>query len=302
MAGELSWTDLAGPLVLFFMMAVVGLGLTVEDFRRVGRYPRVVVAGTLSQWILLPAVSTVLLLLLELPAHVAAGLVLLVATPGGGSSNVMAYLAGAHTALSVSLTAVTSLLAAITLPLLTAGGFAFLGLEGIDDVPVAAMIGQLVLFVLVPVALGMWIHTRRPELAERYAAPLRRAVIVALVLLLAAGIGSDQTGLVGDLVHTLPAAALWTVAAFAAGWATGMALGVDIVDRFTLAIEFSVKNVGLAAIVALTGFHEPKLAVFAGAYVAIGYPMAAVASLIFRRWVRPGVPAAHGVEGRPAAE
>ena len=90
------------------------------------------------------------------------------------------------------------------------------------------------------------------------------------------------------LVRALPAAALWTLGAGAAGWLTGAMLRLDRADRFTFAIEFSAKNVGMAAIVALAGFPRPELAVFAGAYVAVGYPMAVVASLVFRRLHRVG--------------
>ena len=290
MENDLPWTSFAAAIVLFFMMAAVGLGLSVDDFRRVARNPRVVVLGTLAQWTLLPAVASLLLLWLDLPLTVGAGLVLLTATPGGGVSNVMTYLAGANTALSVTLTASTSVLAAVTLPLLTWAGFTFLlGMEeGASQVPVAAMVGQLLLLVLLPLGLGMRLRFRRPDLSERTAAPLRRAVLVALVVLIAVGIGSDRSGLVGDLVRTLPAAALWTLGAGAAGWLTGAMLRLDRADRFTFAIEFSAKNVGMAAIVALAGFQRPDLAVFAGAYVAVGYPMAVVASLVFRRLQRVG--------------
>lgn len=278
------WVDLAGPPLLFLMMAVVGLELTADDFRRVAREPRVILLGTLAQWTLLPGVTAALLLALDLPPHLAAGLVLLAAAPGGGVSNVFTYLAGAHTALSVTLTALASLGAAVVLPLLTAGGFAlFVGPEEPGGVPVVAMMGQLLLLVLLPIGAGMELRRRRPGLAARWAGPGRRLVLLLLVLLLLVGFGSDRSGLAGDVPRALLPALAWTLLAFATGWATAAALGTDAGARFTLAIEFSVKNVGLAAIVALSGFHRPEFAVFAAAYLVTGYPLAVVAALAWRR-------------------
>ena len=281
---ELQVLDVAAAISLFLMMGVVGIELALEDFRRVAQRPRVVVVGTVAQWTLLPAISALLLFVVPVEPHIAAGLILLTAAPGGGISNVFAYLSGAHTALSVTLTACTSLAAAVVLPILTGWGFAlFVGEQEIGGVPVLQMTGQLVVLVLLPIGLGMWLRGRRPDVAERLSRPFRRAVLVGLVVLLAAGFAGDDGGLVGDLVGSLGLAGAWTVLAFGAGWGTAAALGLDERDRFTFGIEFSVKNVGLTAIVALAGFDRPEFAVLAGAYVVTGYPMAAVASVVRRR-------------------
>lgn len=279
-----SWVDLAAPLVLFAMMGVVGLELTVEDFRRVARYPAAVLVGTVAQWTLLPLAAAGLLAATQPPSGVAAGVVLVTAAPGGGISNVFTFLAGANTALSVTLTAVSSLLAVVALPLVTATGFAwFVGEEGGVAVPVAVLIGQLVVLVLVPVALGMEIRRRRPHVAERHASRLRGIVLALLAVLFTAALRADQSGLVSEVFRNLGLAFLWTAGAAALGGVVALALRLSAPDRFTFAIEFSVKNVGLAAIVALTGFDRPEFAVFAGSYVMVGYPLAALAALAYRR-------------------
>lgn len=282
-----SWTDLAGPVILFAMMGVVGLELTVADFRRVATYPGVVLWGTLGQWTALPLAAALLLALLDLEPHMAAGVVLLTAAPGGGISNVFTFLAGANTALSVTLTAVSSLLAVLVLPLVTALGFArFVGGEVDVAVPVGPMIGQLALLVLLPIGLGMVLRARRPEAVLRHAGRLRRVVLAALVVLMAAGLASDSTGLVGEVFVGLGAALAWTAVATAVGLAVATLLGLNGGDRFTMVIEYAVKNVGLAAIVALSGFGRPEFAVFAGSYVLTGYPLAALAALAYRRVTR----------------
>ena len=279
-----TWVDLAAPFVLFAMMTVVGLELTADDFRRVARYPLVVLVGTAAQWTLLPLMAAGLLATTRPEPGVAAGIVLVTAAPGGGVSNVFTFLAGANTALSVTLTAVSSLLAVVALPLVTATGFAwFVGEEGGVAVPVLPLIGQLVVLVVLPIGLGMELRRRRPHVAERHASRLRGVVLVLLAVLFTAALRADQSGLVSEVFRNLGLALLWSVAAAALGLAVALLLRLSGPDRFTFAIEFSVKNVGLAAIVALAGFDRPEFAVFAGSYVMVAYPLAAVCSLAYRR-------------------
>jgi len=276
--------EVAGPLILFVMMALVGAELTLADFRRILRYPRAVWAGTLAQWTLLPLATAALLLAVQPEPFVAAGVVLIAAAPGGGISNVFTYLAGANVALSVTLTAVSSLVTVVTLPILTALGFQhFVGEAGAVRVPVLSMIGQLTGLILLPIGLGMALRAWRPQLPERLGPWLRRAVLISIVLLFAAGMGDDDTGLGGEVLANVWLGLAWTLIAMAVGVATALALRLDGPERFTFLIEFSVKNVGLAAIVALSGFDRPAFAVFPGAYAMTGYPLAIVLALLFKR-------------------
>ncbi len=266
------------------MMALVGAELTLADFRRILRYPRAVWAGTLAQWTLLPLATAALLLAVRPEPFVAAGVVLIAAAPGGGISNVFTYLAGANVALSVTLTAVSSLVTVVTLPILTALGFQhFVGEAGAVRVPVLSMIGQLTGLILLPIGLGMALRAWRPQLPERLGPWLRRAVLISVVLLFAAGMGDDDTGLGGEVLTNVWLGLAWTLIAMAVGVATALALRLDGPERFTFLIEFSVKNVGLAAIVALSGFDRPAFAVFPGAYAMTGYPLAIVLALLFKR-------------------
>jgi predicted Na+-dependent transporter len=113
---------------------------------------------------------------------------------------------------------------------------------------------------------------------------LRRLVLVGVVAVIAIGAVSDTADLFSDTVDALWVGLLWTLTAMVIGSSVATIVGLEAVDRFTMAIEFSVKNVGLAAIVAISVLGRPELAVFAGAYVLTGYPLAVVASLGFRRF------------------
>ena len=281
-------TQLFGPLLLFWMMFVVGLELEIDDFRRVARYPMAVILATLAQWTLLPIGAGLLVRATGAEPHIAAGVVLLTASPGGGSSNVFTYLARANTALSVTLTGLSSLGAVFALPLVTAAGFEWVvGDYAEISVPVVPMIGQLAVFVLLPIGLGMRVRVKRPGFTERYASVLRRTVLAAMVVVILAAFGSDRSGLVDEVFRYAPLGALWTLMAMALGLGLGWLLRPDGADRFTFLLEFSVKNVGLTAIVALAGFDRPEFAVFAGSYILVGYPLAGLAVWAYRRHGTP---------------
>ena len=276
----------AAGLVLFALMLAVGLELTADDFRRVARYPRAVWVGTLGNILALPIATVLLLRALDVSPNLEAGLVLITATPGAAMSNVFTYLAGAHTALSVTLTAIASLLAVVTLPLIMALGVRGLGGSApAVDVPVPALGAQLLFLVLLPTALGMELRRRWPEATARHGGKLRAGALACVVGVIALSVGADESDaeLLGEVRSGLPLALGWTVMAMLLGVALSAAAGLGSDDRLTIGIELAAKNVGLSAIVALTALESAELAVFAGAYVMVGYPFILVTALVRKR-------------------
>ena len=168
-------SNVALPIVLWLLMFIVGMELTTADFRRVMVYPRAVTVATLGQLLLLPCVIGLLVWVLEPRPDIAAGMLLVAVCPSGSLSNVYTYLARANVALSVTLTAVSSLLALGSMPLLTAFGFAlFLDQHDAIDIPFGRMILQLLLLLLLPVALGMSLKHWRGAFVQRHGQALRR--------------------------------------------------------------------------------------------------------------------------------
>ena len=177
-------SQLLGPFVLFLLMVIVGLQLTLPDFRRVLASPRVVLVGTLGQLVLLPLMTWVVISALGLSPVFGAGAVILAASPGAGMSNVMAAVAGAHVALSVTLTAVSSVLAVVTLPFLTALGMRlFIGDAADVEVPVGYLVSQMALFLLLPISLGMAARARFGDATLRYVSWINRIAVVAIIAL-----------------------------------------------------------------------------------------------------------------------
>ena len=130
--------QLVAPFILFLLMMLVGLELTLADFRRVFRVPKAVIGGTVGQWVLLPLMTWCVVAALDLPPAIGAGAVLLAVSPGAGMSNIASALARANIALSVTLTATASIFAVITLPLLSAWAMS-LFVDDVDGIQVPVL-------------------------------------------------------------------------------------------------------------------------------------------------------------------
>jgi BASS family bile acid:Na+ symporter len=287
-------TELLGPVVLFLLMIIVGLQLTPDDFRRVLANPATVAAGTLGQILLLPVMTWVVISALGVDPIFGAGAVILAAAPGAGMSNVMAAVAGANVALSVTLTAVSSVLAVATLPALTALGMTiFVGDEIDVEVPVGTLVSQMVLFLLVPITAGMGLRAQWGERTQAAIPWINRFAIVAIVLLTFASATGSGAELPSGSASSLAIAAsiVWTVCAMGIGYGLGSLLRLDPDDRFAFLIEFSARNIALAFIVAVSSMGRLELGFFSGSYAMTGFPaVIAIAVLRGRRRARDGAP------------
>ncbi|HSL19537.1 MAG TPA: bile acid:sodium symporter [Methylomirabilota bacterium] len=256
--------DAAVPVVIFLMMTAVGHGLTPSELRRSVVDLRAVASATIGQVVLLPLAATVVALLVEPPPSVTAGLVLVAACPGGTISNFYAHLARANTALSVTLTAASCLLAFVTIPALVSGGFYF-WLDDVPriEVPPAALSLQLLVLGALPIILGMVLRAWRPAGVVVRDRLLRQCSLAGLVALVAYVVTVQWGALVADLPVLVAVAVLFTALAMAAGLGLAWVTGRPAADRLTYLIEFPCRNLSLAVAVALTVLHRSELLAFA---------------------------------------
>lgn len=256
------------PVVAFLLMVAVGLDVTRDDLRRIVRQPGLVVLATLAQAVVLPAAA--LVIAATLPSETIAGYLLLVAAaPGGGMSNVYVYLARANTALSVTLTATSCVAALLTMPVLFAAYDLVIGRRSDFALPVPTLLVQLLVMAVIPVALGAWIRDRRPELERRYGRRLRAITAAGVVLIVAIGIVQSAGALRTDIFIGGGAATLLAFIGMAAGWMVGAALRLPSADRFTLLVEFAVRNLAIAMVIAVTFLHQADFIAF-GALALLG--------------------------------
>ena len=300
-----AFQQLLGPLILLPLMFVVGLQLTPDDFRRVLQSPRAVVGGTIGQLVLLPLMTWGIVTAFGVSPILAAGAVLLAATPGAGMSNVMAAISKANVALSVTLTAIASLLAVITMPLMATLGLSFFGGDAVDvKVPLGSLFTQLVLFLAVPIGLGMLLRSRHPEAAVRYISRANRFAVIAILILTPFGAIGNQDMLPSgaEFLSALGAGLAWACVAMPIGWSVAALLGLDRDDRFTLLIEFSARNIAMTFIVAAGALGRLDLALFAAAYSMTGFPLVIVLSILRGRQIRAQDAVVASGEVEPAAD
>ena len=182
------------PLALAVVMLGLGLSLTVDDFRRVGRQPRAVVVALGCQLVLLPALCFGLVLAFGLSPLLAVGMMLLAASPGGTTANLFSHLYGGDVALNITLTALNSVVAVATLPVVTNLAFAYFEPDT-GDGSVGLQLGktlQVFAIVLVPVAVGMLVRSRAPGFAARMDRPVRILSVVVLAAVIVGTIVAER--------------------------------------------------------------------------------------------------------------
>ena len=230
------------PIALVLIMLGVGLDLRTEDFLRVAGRPRAAVIGTGCQIILVPLSGLAIASLFALPPELAVGIVIIAACPGGAVSNLVSYLARADVALSVTLTAISSLITVFTIPVIVNLALElFIGSGGIA-LPVLWTSVRLTALTIVPVVIGMIVRHRKPRLAARAEPWVRRGsmVVLAGVIVLAIGDHVDRIAHFVSLVG-LPLLLL-NGTTIALGWIAGRLGRIEDRQVVTLMIETGIQN------------------------------------------------------------
>jgi BASS family bile acid:Na+ symporter len=268
-------TTIGLPVALGIIMFGLGLDLTVNDFRRVARHPRAVAIALACQLVLLPAICFGLVVGFDLPPLLGIGMLLLAASPGGTSANLFSHLFRGDVALNITLTAINSIIAIATLPLITNLAIAYYDRGDSVSLPFAEVV-EVFAIVLVPVAAGMVVRHRRPSFAAAMDRPVRigSAVILAVLVF---GILLDQRENVGDyLADVGVVAALFCAISLVTGYVVPRAFGV--IDRQAIAssMEIGVHNGTLAIFVAVEVLDVTEISVPAAVYSVIMFVFAAI--------------------------
>jgi BASS family bile acid:Na+ symporter len=262
-------------------MAGLGLHLTLADFRRVLKMPRTLAVALGVQGLLLPPLAFALALAFRLPGELALGLALLAASPGGVTANLFSHLARGDVALNVSLTAINSLLALLTLPLWTALALrVFLGDEASVPPPIGKVV-EVALLVIVPVTLGMLVRAFRPRLADRAERPVRLLSTVLLGLLIAGAFASEWSTVRQFAPVVGVACVLFNVASLGAGYLLPRALKLGEPQAVAIAFEVGIHNGTLAIFIALEVLGRTQATIAPAIYSLSMYLTAA----LFAAWL-----------------
>lgn len=264
-------------IAIMVIMMGMGLSLTLADFRRVAQHPKPVLLGLTNQIILLPLVALGLIFVFQPPVFIAIGMILLAACPGGTSSNLVTLLAKGDLALSVSMTAINSLITIATIPFWVGYAYSTYLAEAANMAsPTADIFKTLIVVLAIPLSIGMLIKNRAPEFAHRMERPVRIAssVFLAVVIL---GLLVREFDLVEQyLGDTLGIVTALNVLTMGMGYALSKAFGLSLKQGLTIAIESGIQNGTLTISLAVITLNQPDFAIIAAIYSLVMYALSSV--------------------------
>lgn len=255
------------PLAIFIIMITLGMTLTVADFRRIFTQPKPVFIGLFCQMVLLPLLGFAVAGIFGLTAVYAISLILLAVSPDGATSNLIIHAGDGDRALGVTLTAITNMLAFLTIPFGLSIAYSMYGTGALDiDFPVADTMIQVAVITIIPTVLGMGIRVWKPDFAENskrwskiFAAAFLFLVILALII-------QNWEVIVRDGPRFAPAFITLNVASLIVGYYVPKLLGIDFVQSMTIAIETGLQNSTVSITVALTLLNNNEMAIIPGLY------------------------------------
>ena len=283
-------TDVVLPLALAFIMLALGLGLTFDDFIRVVRRPRDFAVGAVSQILVLPIVAFLLASLWPMAPELALGLMIIAAAPGGVTSNLLTAFARGDVALSISLTAVISLLSVVTIPLVVVFAYGyFIGEQSVQDITVADTAISVFLIVTIPVLVGLLVRRFAKGFALRVEPSARAMSAVLFVLVLAGAIYQERNNLVSYYAQAGLATFALNLTMMVLAYLLARWFATGAKQRTAIAMECGLQNGTLAIAIAVLLFGGGLATVPATTYSLTMFVTALVYVALLRR--RQGVAA-----------
>ena len=236
------------PLALAFIMFTLGLGLTVEDFRRVLTRPKAFFTGAVSQILIVPFVALVLVVLFSPPAELAVGVMILAFCPGGVTSNIISKFANGDVALSVSLTAVVSLATILTVPFFVAWAVQHFMGAAAPPITITRLAVSVFLITTLPVALGVAIRHFASDFAQWILPWLSKISTVLFFIIVAAALASNWSTFIEFMAILGPISILLNLVLMVLGLCLAIALGLTSAEAKTISVETGIQNgtVGIA--------------------------------------------------------
>lgn len=263
--------------ILSLLMFDLGLTLRRADFVLVAKRPRAVIAGIIGQVVILPVIVWLLMLLLDLPHAIFVGMMLIACCPGGSSSNVFTGIARGDVALSVSLTALTSIITLFTLPLL---------MGAVVELPVANLVMQNLVLVLLPIILGMLLLMYKPHAAAKIHKVVSRLAFPLLMLLAAVFFLANREEIIANFPILGPVVTMMVILAMGAGSLMAWIAGLNRREHKTLVIEVGMQNAAQAIALASSPlvFNDKSMAIPAIVYALMMNVVLLIYVAMAKRW------------------
>ncbi len=277
------------PIILFLVMFLMGMTLSLDDFRRVAIYPKAITIGLFSQIILLPIIGYIIIKLTSLDPVFAVGLMVICASPGGAVSNLFSHMSKGDTALSISLTACSSVITVFTIPFIINWSLANILSESdaAIQLPLVKTIFNIIKLTILPVALGMLVFHLFPDFTKKINSLI--AWVSTLIIILALYliyIKLDDIGDVGSFVRAcIFPVFLLNIITLGIGFLMGKISGLNLRQCITVSIETGMQNNVLAMTIAASAamLNNSLMAVPAGVYGLLMCSTAIIFIFVFRK-------------------
>ena len=271
------------PVCLAIIMFGLGLGLTVSDFKRVIIIPRDFIVGFFGQVIILPIIAFILIHLISMPSEIALGLMIIAAAPGGVTSNILTKFANGDVALSVTLTAVVSLISVITVPLIVYNSASFLGFEITKEISMINIAAKMFFVVTVPVIFGMIVRGLMTNfITSKTLLVQRLSVILFLIVFISIWV-EEWDRIISFITRAGLVAFILNITMIFIGYYMAKFLASGLEQRKCISLECGLQNGTLAVFVATQLFDDIVFMVPTAAYALIMFVTSIIFVLIVRK-------------------
>ena len=261
-------TQIFLPISLAIIMFGMGLTLVVADFGRLFTYPKAVIVGLCNQLIFLPLIGFSIILLFELSSSMAIGIMILALCPGGPTSNLITQVSRGNIGLSVTLTALASLITVFTIPIILSKAITyFTGETGVViELPIVQTMLQILVITVIPVSIGMVIRKKNEGFALRMERPMRTASTVLFVIIFLLVMIANKDLIVEAMKEVGLATLLLNLSTMALGYITARAFRIKGKSQISITIESGIQNGTLAFVIATTILNNVEMGLPTGAY------------------------------------
>jgi len=271
------------PVCLAIIMFGLGLGLTTNDFTRVIKKPRDFIVGFLSQVILLPIIAFGLILIIPMPIEIAMGVMIIAAAPGGVTSNVLTKFANGDVALSVSLTAVVSLLAIFIVPLIVYNSANFIGIEITKEISMLNIAIKMFFIVTVPVLFGMIVRTFMTDFIISKTLIIQRLSVILFLIVFISIWVEEWDRIISFIARAGLVTGILNLVMIFVGYYVAKMFATGVPQRKCISLECGLQNGTLAVFVTTQLFDEMVFMVPTAAYALIMFVTSIFFVLIVRK-------------------
>jgi BASS family bile acid:Na+ symporter len=266
-------TQLFLPLALFIIMLGMGLSLVPNDFKRVVLFPKAVAVGTVLKLVFIPALTFGLLYLTPMQPELAVGFVLLAACPGGATTNLISHLAKGDVALSITLTAIASIITVFSIPVVVNLGLTeFMEETREIHLPFFKTIIQILVITIIPVGIGMLLNRKFPSLCRKMERPVKIVSAVFLVLIIAAALFKEKENLAEFFIKAGPLALVLNIAGMFLGYFITLLFTKNKAQSVTVGVEVGIVNGTLGIAIAAGILQDSVMTIPSAIYSIIMFP------------------------------